>query len=522
MTTSPDHDVLVIGAGPTGLTLAIQLLARGVPTRIVDRMPEPSPWSKALGIHARTLEAFATMGITERFLDAGHRMRHFRMYADSRPLLDLDLAHNGSPYGFVLHLPQAQTETLLRDRVLELGGRIERGVELTDVRQDADVAHAVLTAADGRTSTTTARFVVGCDGAHSRVRKAAGISFDGEAYDQDWVLADVLAEGVGHDDSNHAFFRADGLPLVCLPFGHGRWRLTFPEPVGHDDAPPSIDLVRTYVEQRAPHPITVGDPTWLTRFRAQLRRAGSYRAGRLLLAGDAAHIHSPAGAQGMNTGIQDAHNLAWKLALVLDGRASDRLLDSYETERRPVAGQVVGLSDRIVRLSTLRRPLARAVRDATMPRVTALRPVQSAAARTLAQVSISYAAGAFATDRGGPGPRPGGRVPDVGLRGAGRLWQRLGGGRHVLVATTDLSATAEAAGVDRTLVDVAVVDDASSWVRPGWFALVRPDGVLAARGRVADLAPVREQLLRLHPPAGGTQRSTAAPAGTPAASYSRR
>ena len=181
----------------------------------------------------------------------------------------------------------------------------------------------------------TARYVVGCDGAHSRVRHELGLAFRGHPYAEDWLIADVRLDLQRRDDEAHAFFRPDGLPLICFPMRDHRWRLMLPYAGERDGQAPSLEEVQRLADQRTPRPVTVSDPSWLASFRCHRRSASAYRRGRVLLAGDAMHIHTPAGGQGMNTGIMDAHNLGWKLALVVSGRATSRLLDTYGTERLP-------------------------------------------------------------------------------------------------------------------------------------------------------------------------------------------
>ena len=213
----------------------------------------------------------------------------------------------------------------------------------------------------------TAGYAVGCDGAHSRVRHELGLPFRGQPYPQDWLLADVRLDWARPDNEVHAFFRAGGRPLVCFPMREHRWRLVVP--FAGDRAPGAPDLgeIQQLVDQRAPEPVAVSDPTWLASFNCHRRSTDTYRRGHVLLAGDAVHIHTPAGGQGMNTGITDAHNLGWKLALVADGRAPDRLLDTYGAEREPVAGQVLALTHALVRVGTMTHPVKRALRDITVP-----------------------------------------------------------------------------------------------------------------------------------------------------------
>jgi 2-polyprenyl-6-methoxyphenol hydroxylase-like FAD-dependent oxidoreductase len=490
-TSSADCQVLVVGAGPTGLTLAAQLLARGIRTRVIDKGDGAARQSRALGIHARTLEILDTMGLADTFIGRGHRVGHVRWYAGGRKLLDLNLARNGSRYGFVLHLAQRETELLLRDRVRELGGTIEQGVELVRLAESGDAVDATLRDIAGREVEVTAGYVVGCDGAHSRVRHELGLPFEGQPYPQDWLLADVALAGAGSDDAVHLFFRPNGTPLACIPMGGPRWRLVLANAGDRGGRAPTFDEIRDLVRERAPWPIEVSDPVWLASFRSHLRSTTTYRRGRVFLAGDAAHIHSPAGGQGMNTGMVDAHNLSWKLALVAEGRAPDGLLDSYGQERVPVVSGVLEFTDKIVGLLTMRNPVKRAIRDTVIPLVTSLPAVQRRTARRLSQVSVAYPAGALVLPdggRGGRGPWPGERVPDVAVRtpdGPARLYELLRAGRHVLVTSgADAAAALEAAGTVRD----GLVETAVGRVGHCAVALVRPDGVLAARGaaRVAD------------------------------------
>jgi hypothetical protein len=318
----------------------------------------------------------------------------------------------------------------------------------------------------------------------------------------------VTLDGVGRDDEVHSFFRPNGLPLVCLPMGGQRWRLVMPNAGDRAGRSPSFEEIQDVVAQRAPRRIVVSDPGWLSCFRCQLRSVADYRRGRVLLAGDAAHIHSPAGGQGMNTGMMDANNLAWKLALVTDG-APD-LLDSYGQERLPVARNVLGLTDRMIHWATMRNPVKRAVRDTLLPAVTALPMVQNLAARRLSQVSVAYPTSPLIPpDHVRRGLKPGDRVPDVDVRtseGSTRLHLVLGHGRHVLlVSSVGIRAALQENGLDDFAGLVDIVDgDLRTIHRPGRvasavFALVRPDGILASRGSGGDAHKVIDYLRQISP-----------------------
>lgn len=491
--------VLIVGAGPTGLVLAAGLLARGVPVRIIDKAAAPAWQSRAVSLHARSLELLDTMGLAETFLAHGHQVRRFRMCAGRRSLLNLDMSRNGSRYGFILHLPQSETERLLRTRVDELGGTVEQGVELVGLTEQGEHVDATLRDAAGHEIEVSVDYVVGCDGAHSRVRHELGLTFEGQPYPNDWLLADVALDGITRDDEIRAFYRPDGLPLVCLPMGANRWRLVMPNAGDRAGRPPSFEEIQDLVAHRAPWRIQVADPGWLATFRCQLRSTTTYRCGRVLLAGDAAHIHSPAGGQGMNTGMMDAHNLAWKLALVAGG-APEALLDTYGQERVPVASDVLRFTDKMIGWATMRHPVKRALRDTLVPAATSLPMAQRRAARRLSQVSVGYPSSPLIRPGGtGRGPKPGERVPDVEVRtdaGPTRLHRVLGQGRHVLLVSDAAIQTAfQASGLELFAGLVDVVDAGKDATAA--FALVRPDGILAARGSGQDVHVVIDYLRHL-------------------------
>jgi len=359
MSSTYDTDVLIVGAGPTGLTLAASLIKRGIATTIVDAQATAAHTSRAAAVNARTLEVLEGLDVTRRLVKEGVHAPRFTIRDRSRVLMNLDFSGLTTDYPYTLLIPQNVTETLLNDRLLELGGSVVRSKSLTSVVQDDDGVTATFDDGD----VVRARYVVGADGIHSSVREQAGIGFRGGAYGESFILADVHLDGEKPIEEVVLFWAKAGLTVVA-PLPDGSYRIVAPVV----DAPeePSAAFVQGVLDERGPGAgrIVVTDVVWSSRFRIHHRVADTYRAGRLLIAGDAAHVHSPAGGQGMNLGIQDAVVLADALATVLAG-GPDTALDEYSAARRPIASGVVSLTDRLTRLATLPRGL-RPIRNAAI------------------------------------------------------------------------------------------------------------------------------------------------------------
>lgn len=363
--------VLIVGAGPVGLTMAAELSRFGVNVRIIEKSPHPTETSRALVIWSRTLELLDRAGCTAAFLEAGLKGHGASLRAGQtvlgRPRFD-DIA---SAYNFALMIPQRDTERLLIEHLRSLGVEVERQVELVSFANREDGIEAVLGHADGRRETVTAPWLLGCDGAHSAVRHGLNVEFPGSTQDDDWLIADIRLDGehAPPADEISIYFHHDG-PFVIFPLPDHRARIIATRGktnTAHLRPDPVIADVQALIDQRAGGGFVASDPVWLTNFRINERKVSQYRYGRTLLAGDAAHIHSPAGGQGMNTGMQDAINLAWKLAMVVQGDAGERLLDSYSPERSAVGDMVLRNATALTDVATLTNPAAQAARNLVAP-----------------------------------------------------------------------------------------------------------------------------------------------------------
>jgi 2-polyprenyl-6-methoxyphenol hydroxylase-like FAD-dependent oxidoreductase len=371
-----DTDVLIVGAGPSGLTLAASLVKKGIATTVVDRQPAGANTSRAAVVNARTLEVLDDLDVSRRLVKEGTQAPRFTIRDGRRSLIPVDFSVLPTEFPYSLMVPQATTERVLLDRLIELGGAVIRPKTLASVRQDADRVTATFDDGD----VIRARYAVGADGIHSTVREQAGIGFEGGAYQESFTLADVRLRGEAPADEVILFWAKAGLTVVA-PLPGDIYRIVAPVP----DAPeePSAEFIQQILDERGlgAGRMVVTEVIWGSRFRIHHRVADTYRAGRLLLAGDAAHVHSPAGGQGMNLGIQDGVELADALAAVLGG-APDSVLDEYSAARRPIAQQVVEMTDRLTRLATLPRAL-RPIRNVAIGVAGRIPAIQRALAKQL-------------------------------------------------------------------------------------------------------------------------------------------
>lgn len=420
-------DVLIVGAGPTGLMLGNQLGRRGVRALVVDRNPGPSIQTKALGVQARTLEIYSRLGIAERALELGTRATGANMWVEGRRAARVPLGDIGrdlSPYPFLLILGQDDNERLLGDALRTRGMAVQWNTELVDLVQTSEQVSATLKRADGSMLEIKADWVAGCDGAHSAVRRLSQIAFPGAPYEHVFFVADTRVAGSMVPGELNVYLWRGGFHLFFPMRGSDHWRVVGivpPDLRARDDL--DFDAVLPSVRTGVGSPLVFQTCSWFSTYRIHHRRAERFRDRRCFLLGDAAHIHSPVGAQGMNTGLQDAYNLAWKLALVVSGRAGVSLLDTYEIERVPVADRLLRTTDQAFSVVVSDRWLAGLFRTRVLPRVLAFAMsrdrMRKLAFRTISQIGIRYPGSPLSQTLAGlpdGAPRAGDRFPWLRLK----------------------------------------------------------------------------------------------------------
>jgi 2-polyprenyl-6-methoxyphenol hydroxylase-like FAD-dependent oxidoreductase len=473
-------EVLVIGAGPVGLTMAAELARYGVGVRIVDKAPARTDKSKALVLWSRTLELIDRMGCGASFVQAGLKVRGADIIAGGATIARVDFDGLKTPHPYGLMLPQSETERLMEQHLNSLGVEVERQVEMIRFVADEDAVTAFLRRPDGSEETVDIDWMIGCDGAHSAVRHGLGAEFEGDTMPSHFILADLHLAGGPPLDEIKTYWHEAGL-LVIFPIGPGRYRIVADAgapKVGEHMPDPTLKEVQLLLDQRGPTGVKASDPVWLSGFTINERKVKDYRDGRVFVAGDAAHVHSPAGGQGMNTGMQDAINLAWKLALVCRGVAKpEPLLESYSAERSEVGREVLANAGRLTTIALMRGAVAQSIRNHLASLLFGLSPVRRAMSDTMSELSIGYPSSPLTRAEGHhhSGPHAGARAP---VSAAGH---RAGSGdrpRFMLFAIDDKGAEA----LIGRHGDLLEAETRQPFADDGIW-LVRPDGYVAMTAR---------------------------------------
>jgi 2-polyprenyl-6-methoxyphenol hydroxylase-like FAD-dependent oxidoreductase len=519
LTPNPtDLDVFVVGGGPVGLVAAAELARRGVRVRVIDKLARPTDQSRAIAVHARSLDMFDRMGIVDELVGTGIKATAMQIRAGQRKLFRVPFSEVDSAFPFTLTTAQTETERVLDEHLQSLGVSVDRGVELVALSQDADTVLLTLQREDGSTEQARASWVIGADGAHSAVRKMVGTKLAGTFVGERFLLGDVDCEHSLDLDSMYTFCSPDG-PVVVLPMANGRMRF-LAEVHYAAGAPinmnPTQDELQAIIDRRIGG-IRVVRSHWLTSFEIRHARVPAYRWGRVFLAGDAAHIHSPAGGQGMNTGMQDAFNLAWKLAAVVNGQGGETLLDSYEAERMPVADGVITFTDRLTKAGTLSGPPSR-IRNVVLRLLSHIPAARQYMAETAEEVKVAYRNSPIAL---GSRPRganvvPGDHVPHMidtelqkqlsavcGAHNTGHVVLTVASGQpapaagdgHVQVLVTEDDT--HVAGYDTVIADPKSLVAQRLGLKHGGRVVIRPDGYIGALASLDDTTTIADYFAKV-------------------------
>ena len=482
-----DTDILIVGAGPVGLFLANECSRRGFRWRLVEERCSQSQYSKALAIFPRTLEIFDMAGVVAPFLEVANRVTSIAVVTHGRTLARMEFAPDASPYSFIAMVPQNVTESLLLEELHRKGGDVEYDTSFVSAEDEEDGVRVTLQR-KGQPITLRACFVVGCDGAHSAVRRLLNLPFRGAEYRDSFLLADVDTNSLPAEEM--LLGPSELGPIAIFPISATRQRLVATIETTEGEAP-SLELVRKVLADRAPQGIEARALHWSSYFRIHHRHVAQLRVGRIFLAGDAAHIHSPFGGQGMNTGLHDVWNLVWKLGLFLNGHGNQQLLDSYTAERIPVIKGVIETTDLLTKVMGTPNKFAQALRNAILPMVSRLAPFQHALVERLSELGVAY--------RGSPIVEgPGKRYFEDFVRGGRGI-----GSRFLLVLGKEAEASTKTAA-EQLVGQFPEIAELRSDQHPG-ITLVRPDGYVAYSASNGDgaaaLRSVRSLLERQTGPA---------------------
>jgi 2-polyprenyl-6-methoxyphenol hydroxylase-like FAD-dependent oxidoreductase len=513
-TNSTKTDVIIIGAGPTGLALACQLIRFGIDFVIIDKKETTTPHSKAIGVQARTLEIYEQMGLADKLISLGWKAEKARMIVGGQLRGEVDFSDIGkgmSDYPYVLIVEQGKHETLIHDFIKSRGHQVRWQTELESFSQDESGVSAVIRNSAGETETVEGKFLVGCDGAKSTVRHGLGLKFEGSTFERMFYVADVQIDWEFKNDALMVFLMKHNLLAFFPMIGEKRWRIvgTFPEEFAKDEGEVLYEEIEEQIKRDAELQLDITNVNWFSTYKVHTRHVNKFSEGRCFLAGDAAHIHTPAGAQGMNTGIQDGYNLAWKLAMVLRGSSDKKLLDTYNEERLVNAENLLRTTDRFFNLVASPEPILTYLRMHVFPYIAgaafSIDAVKKFVFPRVSQIGINYRYSSI-SEHAGDGDfdvKAGDRFPFFRIEGKS-IFEMLREPKFHLLSFSDGQGEKPKNEVSLEFSDLVDVHEFPLYPRvseifgndKSFLVLLRPDNYIATISKEASLAPIENYLKR--------------------------